>query len=73
MAENKNCVVSGIPYVSVWDGGVEVETTCTIDLKTGNILDVNQVFVAGLEICEREYVRLNDEQVDVLEDDEGVC
>lgn len=36
MAENKNCVVRGIPYVSVWDGGVEVETTCTIDLKTGN-------------------------------------
>ena len=67
-----NCIISNIPYVSVWDGGVEVETTCTIDLKTGNILDVKQVFVAGLEICEREYVRLNDEQVDVLEDDEGV-
>jgi len=70
--EKNNCAISGVPYVSVWDGGVEVATTCTIDLATGNILDIKQTDVDGLDVCEREYIVLNDEQVDVLKDDDGV-
>lgn len=66
-----NSVISGVPYVSVWDGGVEIGSTCTIDLTTGNILDIKQVDVDGVDVREREYIVLNDEEVDVLEDDEG--
>ena len=73
---NKNTVVSGIPYVSVWDGGVEVESTCTIDFRTGNILDIEPAkglaSFGFLDTLDREYIVLNDEQVDVMEDDEGV-
>ena len=72
---NKNTVVSGIPYVSVWDGGVEVESACTVDLRTGNILDIEPAkglaSFGFLDTLDREYIVLNDEQLDVMEDDEG--
>lgn len=70
--EKSNCVISEVPYVSVWDGGVEIGSTCTIDLTTGNILDIKQVDVDGVDVCEREYIVLNDEEVDVLVDDDDV-
>ena len=70
--EKSNCVISEVPYVSVWDGGVEIASTCTIDLTTGNILNIKQVDVDGVDVREREYIVLNDEEVDVLVDDDDV-
>jgi hypothetical protein len=60
-----------VPYVSVWDGGVEVETTALVNIKTGEVTDVTTAKVEGLDICEREYIVMNDWQLDVNHDERG--
>jgi len=60
-----------VPYVSVWDGGTEVETSAIVDITTGEVTDIKQVDVKGLDICEREYIIMNDCQVDVYNDQQG--
>jgi hypothetical protein len=46
-------------YVSVWDGGVEVKSPCTVDPRTRKIEIEHAADVDGLETMEREYVVLN--------------
>lgn len=70
------CILSGVPYVSVWDGGQEVESTCTIDGRTGIILEIDAAAIraarlAGLNILDREYVVLNDEDITVFQAENG--
>ena len=60
-----------VPYISVWDGGIEVETTANVDIRTGKITDIINVDVTGLDICERQYIVMQGEQVDVYEDERG--
>lgn len=60
-----------VPYVSVWDGGTEVETSATVNIKTGEVTDIEVAKISGLEICEREYIMMNGEQVDVYHDEHG--
>jgi hypothetical protein len=47
-------------YISVWDGGIEIATSCNFDPETKNITDVEMVDGDGLDILEREFVRLPD-------------
>ena len=53
-------------YVSVWDGGVEIRTSCLYwqnvygEAVSNNISDIDAVYVDGLDICEDEYVELPD-------------
>lgn len=44
-------------YVSTWDGGVEVNTECKVDINSG-IVEAEPSDVHGLEVCEGELVRL---------------
>ena len=67
---NAGCKVP-VPYISVWDGGVEIETTAIVNIKTGEVSDITSVDVNGLDICERQYIVMQDEQVDVYEDERG--
>ena len=67
---NASCKVH-VPYISVWDGEIEIETTAVVDIKTGEITDITSVDVNGLDICERQYIVMQDEQVDVYEDERG--
>ena len=69
MEKTKNMYKIHIPYVSVWDGGTEIETTATVDILTGEITDIISVEVNGLDICERQYIVMNDEQVDVYQNE----
>jgi len=46
-------------YVSVWDGGVEVKSPCTVDPRSRKIEIEYAADVGGLETMEREYVVLN--------------
>ena len=71
MANKPNGYKIIVPYVSVWDVGVEVETKALVNIKTGEVTDIEPVNVHGLEICEREYIIMNDEQVDVFTDEHG--
>jgi hypothetical protein len=48
-------------YVSVWDGSVNLETPCVIDLATGLVESV-LVDTNGLAICDLEFVRLAEGQ-----------
>ena len=57
-----------VPFVSVWDGGVEVESTATVDARTGEITDIEACDVRGLDVCENQYIVMNDERVYVYED-----
>lgn len=47
-------------YISVWDGGVEISTSCEFDPETKNITDIKSADVNGLEVLEREYIVLPD-------------
>ena len=60
-----------VPFVSVWDGGTEVETTATVNLKTGEVTDIVVINTKGFDVCERQYIILNDEQVDVYDNEPG--
>ena len=62
-----------VPYVSVWDGGTEIKTCANLNLRTGEVTDIEMVDPHNtVQVCEREYIILNDEQIDVLsEDDKG--
>ena len=72
-AEDKNNICKiPVPYVSVWDGGTEIETTAVVDIRTGEITDITSApEIRGLEICERQYIIMHSEQVDVYENEHG--
>jgi hypothetical protein len=49
-------------YVSVWNGGVEVRSICTVDPRTRKIEIEHTANVDGLEKLDREYVVLNSKE-----------
>jgi len=69
--KNLNGCKITVPYVSVWDGGIEIKTTASADIKTGEISDIVPADVQGLEICESQHIILNGEIVYVYEDEHG--
>ena len=71
MENTKNICKTPVPYVSIWDGGIEIETTAIVDIRTGEVTDISSVDVNGLDICERQYIVMHGEQVDVYEDERG--
>ena len=71
MENTKNICKIPVPYVSIWDGGIEIETSATVDILTGEITDIMSVDVDGLDICERQYIVMQGEQVDVYENECG--
>ncbi len=71
MTQDNGSSIIPVPYISIWDGGIEVETTAAVNIKTGEVSCIATADVTGLDICEREYIVMNDEQVDVLTDMNG--
>lgn len=62
-----NSIKIKVPYVSVWDGGVELQTQAFLHIKTGEITDIETTNTHNsVQVCEREYIILGDEQIDVL-------
>ena len=60
-----------VPYVTVWDGGSTVETKAAVNIKTGEITDIEISEAANnFDICERQYVIMNGEEVDVIINEE---
>lgn len=47
-------------YVSVWDGGTEISTSCKYNKTTGDVTEIDSADVDGLDILDREYVLLSD-------------
>lgn len=50
-------------FITIWDGGVEVETDCQYNAATGEVFDI-EVFdgdeVEELETLDRTFIRLED-------------
>lgn len=56
-----------VPYVYVWDGGIEITTSANLNLRTGEITNIEKLNPLNIvQTCEREYIIINDEQVDVF-------
>lgn len=47
-------------YTSVWEGGIEVTTSCNYNPHNGLVSDVETADVGGLDILHDEYVELED-------------
>ena len=65
-----------VPFVSVWDNGVEIETSATVDLVTGEVIDIemaklHQEQLESLEVLRGQYILLDDRKYDVEEDYKG--
>lgn len=45
-------------YVSVWDGGTEIRTSCQFDTIKNIVFDIEPVEDDGLDILEDEYIEL---------------
>lgn len=57
-------------YVSVWDGGHEVTSACTVDPRTRKVEVEHTSDVAGLETMEREFVVLNGKEYPAANEEE---
>lgn len=60
-----------VEYVSLWDDGVEIETTAKYNPVTGLVYDIETTDedIEDLDILEREFVRLDDgSELDVVEE-----
>ena len=61
-------------YVSVWDGGEEIRTSCQFNPQTKHATDIESADVDGmdLEILDEEYIELtNGEIIKTFTTDEG--
>lgn len=65
--EDEDRIVSAT-YTSVWDGGIEITTNCKVNIDTGEVFDVEKSEVIGIDILEREYITINNEDFDVSDD-----
>lgn len=47
-------------YVSVWDGGTEIRTSCVFNTETKEVEEVDSTDegIEDLDICDEEYVEL---------------
>lgn len=59
-------------YVSVWDGGTTVTTNCQYNPQTKVVSEIESSDIEGLDICEDEYLILEDgaEIRDFINEDE---
>lgn len=53
-------------YISIWDGGVEVKTSCDFDPETKIVSNIEVAEIEGLDMLEKEFVEL--ENGEVIED-----
>lgn len=61
-------------FRSVWDGDIEVETSCVVNMKTGRIIEIEEADVddLDLEVLEYQEIQLSDGRCfEVSEDDDG--
>lgn len=57
-------------FVSVWDGGYEMYSPCTVDLSTGKILFVEIVDTGDyVNTLDRECVRIKGKEYDITYDE----
>ena len=62
-------------FVSVWDGGMEVDSAATFDLDTGIVSDIQiaslpESVLNGLGVLDKEIVRVNGKEYDLVNNED---
>lgn len=57
-------------YISKWDGGIEIENRCKVNLDTREVFDIERSSVDGIEVLDGEFVIINGKQYMVFEKSE---
>lgn len=59
-------------FVSVWDGGIELETECKVDTKTRRVFDIEDSGINpnSVESLDEEYIILDDIKMPVYKKDD---
>ena len=52
-------------FVSVWDGGTEIVTSCKVNVCTNEVFDVQKVDAADVNTLDAEFVEIDGERYDV--------
>lgn len=47
-------------YVSIWDDGIVIQSSCLFDKKTGTVSEIEKVDVDSVDILNDEYIELSD-------------
>lgn len=50
-------------YVSVWDGGTEIETSCSFDTEKKLAFDIESTDGDDLDILEEEFIRIDEQEI----------
>ena len=68
---NKRCT-----FVSVWDGGIRIETPAMMDEATGIVSDIEIADLPGnvlndMDVLDQEFILIGDREYDVESNDDG--
>lgn len=74
---NDKCTITAIApikeaeFVSVWDGGFAVATSCKVNMATKEVFDieVSEESADGLDVLDEQYITIDGEKFPVF--DEG--
>jgi len=61
-------MIKDATFISVWDGGFEVETSCKVNMDTLEVFDIEKsdVDTDALEVLDYEYVIVDYVEFDVV-------
>ena len=59
-------MIKGALFVSVWDGGVEIETPCKVNTETKEVFDIIIARYDG-DVLEKEYIEIDGEEFPVFQ------
>ena len=59
-------MIKNAQFVSVWDGGVEIETPCRVNLETREVFDIVVSNYDG-DHLEKEYIEIEGEEFPVFQ------
>ena len=58
-------------FVSIWDGGNPVTTSCKVDMKTHRVFDIAKQDISEVDYLDREYIIINNrDEYEVVPEDE---
>lgn len=51
--------IASAQYVTVWDSGMTVTTSCKVNLKTKEVFDIETLDMPTVEVLEEEFIRFS--------------
>lgn len=74
---NDKCTITAIApikeaeFVSVWDGGFAVATSCKVNMATKEVFDieVSAVSADGLDVLDEQYITIDGEKFPVSDEE----